>query len=401
MEEILLGAKRLSLLKQNMPLPKYQRFHYPQIAASQSRITGVYGARGVGKTTLLLQVLRNLPLQWENTLYISCDHPMLQGVSLFDLVDSFCKSGGECMVIDEIHEAEDFEAHLKSIYDFLNIRVYFSGSSAVRITNPDFARRYSMYHLPILSLREYLEISLSIQLEPVTLPELLADHEALAHRLIQALPNGKILKYFEEYLRVGAYPFYFEDTHKYVDRLGETINTALHSDLGKLFHIPPDKIATLKKLLHTISISKPLELSIDKLASLTGITKTTLYKYIDYLSRAELVRHISHEAKRFGAIRKADKLYLSNTNLFSALSVEKEKGTLRETFFASMAGVHHQLHYLDQGDFLVDEKYTMEIGGRTKGFGQVQDLDNAWVIADGLEIGSGRKVPLWLFGFLY
>lgn len=401
MQEILDNAKRLSLLKRHQRLPGYRRFLYDQVAQSRARIIGIYGARGVGKTTLMLQLLENRGYTPEESLYISCDHPMFSETPLFDFVETFSKRGGKLLVIDEIHEAADFQAHLKSVYDFLDVEILFSGSSAVAMTNPDFARRYSMYRLPALSFREYLEMTQNVTFPSYELENLLSDHGAIVHEIFDRLASKKILKHFNDFTTAGAYPFYFEDPDKYTDRLGEMINTVLHTDLALLFNIPADKLDTLKKLLLAICVSKPLELSVEKLSATAGITKTTLYKYIDYLSRAELIRHLSHEAKRFKALRRPDKLYLANTNLFGALCISNDVGTKRETFFASALGYGHTLHYADGGDFLVDEKYTMEVGGRKKGFEQIKDIEKAYVAADDIELGSGNRIPLWLFGFLY
>lgn len=141
-------------------------------------------------------------------------------------------------------------------------------------------------------------------------------------------------------------------------------------------------------------------MSIESLASTVGITKSTLYKYIEYLGDAELINHITHEAKRFKSIRKSDKLYLANTNLFEALCVNQDIGTLRETFFVSTMKPYHTLHYVDRGDFLIDEKYTVEIGGKNKSFEQIKNIPNSFVAADDIEIGFGNKIPLWLFGFV-
>jgi len=401
MQEKLKNAQRLSLAKQNQILPKYKRFLYQDIANSTSKIIGIYGSRGVGKTTMMLQLLKAKKIHASKKLYISCDHPMMKGVSLFDFVDEFVRRGGEYIVIDEIHEADDFQAQLKSIYDFLELTILFSGSSAIEISNADFARRYSMYRMPIFSFREYLEMTQKIQLNAYTLEELVEKHEAIVHDIMEKLIDKKILKFYDTFVDVGVYPFYFEDKSKYIDRMNETINTVLFKDLGRLFHIQADKIDILKKLLLTICVSKPLELSIEKLSTTVGISKMTLYKYIEYLGRAELVHHISHEAKRFKAIRKPDKLYLANTNLFSALCNEQEIGTVRETFFVSMLSARHKVHYVDKGDFLLDEKFTVEVGGQNKNFKQIKDIPHSFLAVDDMEIGFASKIPLWLFGFLY
>jgi predicted AAA+ superfamily ATPase len=401
MQNTLQNAIRFYRLKQNQILPTYKRFLYNDLLNSKAKITGLYGSRGVGKTTILLQVLKELDYSDDEKLYITCDHPMFLEISLFDFVDEFAKFGGEVIVIDEIHKIKDFQIQIKLIYDFLDVKVYFSGSSAVELTNADFSRRYSMYHMPILSFREFLEISQNITLQSYTLEDVLSHHQNIANDIIDALPNKKILKYFKEFINVGVYPYYFEDETKYIDRVSENINTILYTDLVNVVKIDSSKIDSLKKLLLSICVSNPFEVSLDKLSSLVGITKPTLYKYISYLSRAELIHHIVYDAKRFKNIKKQDKLYINNTNLFQALCLNSNKGNIRETFFISMLYKRHILNYIDRGDFLVDEKYTIEIGGKNKSFKQIKDIPNSFVIADDIEVGFGNKVPLWLFGFLY
>ncbi len=258
-----------------------------------------------------------------------------------------------------------------------------------------------MYHLYPLSFREFLELTQGISLKNYGLKEILHSHEKIADSVIDALSDKKILKYFDMFLDVGAYPFYFEDKSRYLDRINDTINKILHIDLSKIYAIQPDKVDTLKKILLTLCISKPFELNIEKLAKLAGITKATLYKYLHYLHDAELITLISHEAKRFANIRKPDKFYLANSNLFHALCDSSEKWTLRETFFILHVKAQHSVYYANRGDFIVDDKYLFEIGGRNKGFGQIKDIPDSFVAADDIEVGFGAKIPLWLFGFLY
>ena len=401
MKTILENTKRLYRLKLNQVLPSYKRFLFSSVKNSKAKITGVYGSRGVGKTTLLLQVLKEHDFKEDEKLYISCDHPMFQEVSLFDFVDEFSKFGGEIIVIDEIHKIENFQIQIKMIYDFLSIKVYFSGSSAVEITNADFSRRYSMYHLPILSLREFLELTEGMSLPSYSLEEVLSNHENIANAIIDKLSNKKILKHFSKFIDVGIYPFYFEDDRKYIDRVHENINTILYTDLVNVVKIDASKIESLKRLLLSICVSNPLEITMEKLAKKVGITKPTLYKYITYLGRSELLHHIIFDAKRFQNLQKPDKLYLNNTNLFNALCINSNIGTVRETFFVSMLYKQHLVNYASRGDFLIDEKYTVEIGGKNKSFNQIKDLENSFVVADDIEVGFGNKIPLWLFGFLY
>ncbi len=401
MQNILEIAKQFYRLKLHQPLPKYKRFLFNRIKNSKAKITGIYGSRGVGKTTLLLQVLKELSYKDEEKLYISCDHPLFQEVSLFDFVDEFSKFGGEVIVIDEIHKVRDFQTQIKLIYDFLTIKVYFSGSSAVEITNADFSRRYSMYHLPILSFREFLEMEEHLSLKSYNLVEILKYHEAISNEILDSLVNKKILKYFSKFKKVGIYPFYFEDREKYVDRVYENINTILYTDLVNVVKIDAQKIESLKRLLLSICVSNPLEITMEKLAKRVGITKPTLYKYITYLSRAELLHHIVFDAKRFQNLQKPDKLYLNNTNLFNALCINSNRGTMRETFFVSMLYKQHLINYVTKGDFLIDEQYVFEIGGKKKSFNQIKDIPNSFIAADDIEVGFGNKIPLWLFGFLY
>ncbi len=401
MQNIFQSAIRFYRLKQNQTLPLYKRDIFNDLIKSTAKITGLYGSRGVGKTTVLLQVLKEYDSDEEAKLYISCDHPIFLDTSLFDFIDEFSKFGGEIIVIDEIHKLKDFQTQIKLIYDFLDIKVYFSGSSAVEITNADFSRRYSMYHMPILSFREYLEFELNVKLNSYKLKEILEEHQSIANIIIDTLQDKKILKYFKKFIDFGVYPYYFEDRNKYVDRLNENINTILYTDLVNVINIDSAKIVSLKKLLLSICVSNPFEISLEKLSKLVGITKPTLYKYIEYLSRAELLHHVVYEAKRFKNIRKQDKLYLNNTNLFQALCINSNMGTIRETFFISMLYKKCLINYADKGDFLIDEKYIFEIGGKNKNYTQIKDLPNSYVVVDDVEIGFGNKIPLWLFGFLY
>ena len=314
MSEILNKAKQLSYLKLSQHIPDYKRFLFNEILKSTSKVIGIYGARGVGKTTLMLQILKSLNSSLEETLYVSCDHPVFLDINLFEFLEEFYNKGGKIVFLDEIHKIKNFQNHLKSAYDFLDIRIFFSASSAISITNPDFARRFSMFRLPHLSLKEFIEMEYKIKLESFSIKEIIKNHEKIAYNIVNNITPYKILKIYSEYNKYGAYPFFLEDKEKYIERLNESINTALYYDLGEIYKINPEKINKLKKLLATICVSKPLELSIEKLAQVIGITKSTLYKYIDYLARAELILHISHEAKRFKSVRKPDKLYLANTN---------------------------------------------------------------------------------------
>ncbi len=392
-----LSTRKISQLKK-----KYKRFLFEDITKSGSKFIGIYGSRGVGKTTLMLQLAKSLEHKEDEILYISCDHPILSDISLFSLVEEFYKYGGKAIFIDEIHEAKNFEQELKSVYDFIDIRVYFSGSSAIKITNPSFARRYAMYHLPILSFREYLELLLDIKLPSYPLEEIFSNHTAIASKIIEILKEQKILKHFNSYLKHGAYPFYFSNRDNFSQMLLDTVNAILYKDLVPIYNLSGEKVVLLKKLLVSICVSEPMELSIEKLAKKISTSKVTLYKYIEYLHKAELLTHIMYEGKRFKSMQKPDKLYLANSNLFNILCLEPKTGSIRESFFISnVLGANLSAYYVNRGDFLINGKYIVEIGGKNKGFEQIKDIPNSFVLADNIEFGFKNKIPLWLFGFLY
>jgi len=401
LKSILNKLFELSNQKLNLPNSSYKRFLFENIKSSSSRFMGIYGSRGVGKTTMMLQVAKSLNFESDEILYISCDHPILADVSIFELIQEFYQYGGKFIFIDEIHEAKNFEQELKSVYDFIDIKVLFSGSSAIKLTNPSFTRRFPMYHLPILSFKEYLELTLGINLSSYSFEDILNNHSNISNHIINTLQDEKILKHFTNYLKVGAYPFYFENKDRYKQMVLDTTNTILHTDLGSIYNISGKKIVLLKKLLTSICLSNPLELSIEKLSQKVGTSKVTLYKYIEYLHKAELLTHIVFEGKRFKSLQKPDKLYLANSTLFNVLCIEPKIGTIRESFFTSQVGVNSSIYYVERGDFLIDEKYTVEIGGKNKGFEQIKDIQNSFVIADDIEIGFKNRVPLYLFGFLY
>ena len=401
MKNILNSLFELSNNKLKSIKTNYHRFLFDDILNDNSQFSGIYGSRGVGKTTLMLQIAHKLNYKNDEILYISCDHPILCDISLFELTQEFYKYGGKCILIDEVHEARNFEQELKSVNDFLDLKVLFSGSSAIKLTNASFTRRFAMYHLPILSFKEYLELTLDIKLTSYKFDDILQQHTTIADDIMNNINKEKVLKHFQDYLKIGAYPFYFENKNNYNQMLLDTISTILHTDLGSIYNISGEKIVILKKLLTSICVSNPLELSIESLAKKVGTSKVTLYKYIEYLHKAELLRHIVYEGKRFKSLQKPDKLYLSNTTLFDVLCLEPKIGTLRESFFASQVSVMSSIYYVDKGDFLVDEKYTIEIGGKNKSFNQIKDIENSYVVSDDIEIGFGNKIPLWLFGFLY
>jgi len=374
---------------------EYKRYIFNQVNFN-SKLIGIIGARGVGKTTFLIQYLKENPLPITKKLYFSADN--IDVDSIFDIAYKFYQSGGKLLIIDEIHKYVGFEKDLKKIHDMLDLQVIFSGSSALKLDNSvgDLSRRVVLYEFKGLSFREFVEIKEGINLPAFNLNDILNSHEEIAFELSLKF---KPFEHWGEYLKSGYYPFYFAEKETYLYRLKSTINTVIEVDLPSIFPIEYEKIINLKKLVTLICRSKPFKLNIKELSSKIGVSDyQTLYKYIEYLKRGSILRPIRAVAKGDNIFTKPDKLYLANTNLYSAYCNNSEIGTIRETFFASM---FDNIYTSKKGDFLVDEKYTFEIGGKNKSFKQIADMPNSFVVADDIEVGFGNKVPLWLFGFLY
>ncbi|MGE0738221.1 ATP-binding protein [Sulfurimonas sp.] len=375
----------------------YKRYIH-QIVDFNQKLIGIIGARGVGKTTFLLQHLKENTLPLSKKLYFSAD--ALDIDSLFDIAYKFSKEGGELLIIDEIHKYKNFEIELKKIYDMLELKVIFSGSSALRLDHSkgDLSRRALLYHMQGLSFREFIELKQSIKLPTFTLSEIFENHVGLAYDL-----GGKFkpFEHFSEYLRQGYYPFYFENKESYLLRLQETINTVIEVDIPSIFPIEYDKIINLKKLIRLVCQSKPFKVNIKELSTKIGISDyQTLYKYLEYLKRGKILTLLRAKTKGDNIFVKPDKIYLANTNLHYSYCDEVEIGTIREVFFMSMFD-EKNITLSTKGDFLIDDTYIVEVGGKSKKYNQIKDVPNSFVVSDDIEIGSGNKIPLWLFGFLY
>lgn len=375
----------------------YKRYLHDIVDFSQ-KLIGIIGARGVGKTTFLLQYLKANKLPLSKKLYFSADAVDLD--SLFDIAFEFSKEGGELLIIDEIHKYKNFEIELKKIYDMLSLKVIFSGSSAIRLDHSkgDLSRRALLYHMRGLSFREFVELKKSIKLPTLTIEEIFDNHIDKAYELNALF---KPFEFFQEYLKYGYYPFYFEDKESYLLRLQETINTVIEVDIPSLFPIEYDKIINLKKLIRLVCQSKPFKVNIKELSTKIGISDyQTLYKYLEYLKRGKILNLLRAKTKGDNIFLKPDKIYLGNTNLHYSYCDEVEIGTIREVFFMSMFD-EKSLSIATKGDFLIDESYLVEIGGKTKSYKQIKDIPKSYIVSDDIEVGSGNKIPLWIFGFLY
>jgi predicted AAA+ superfamily ATPase len=376
----------------------YKRYLFDEINFDDKMIA-IYGARGVGKTTMLLEYLKELLSQDKKALYISLDYPFLSGMDLVEIVEEFVEDGGEYLLLDEVHRYNDFSSYLKTIYDLFDIKVIVTGSSAISLLSAksDLSRRVTLYNLRGFSFREFLELKYDKDINAYSLKEILKNHSSIAKEL--KLEN--ILADFKEYLEVGYYPFYFDKRFSYYQNLLNTINLTIDIDLTSLGLIEQKYTYKLKKLLEVVCESKPFEVNYTKISALAEISRVKLYDYISYLNDSQMLLLIEETTKGLKKISKPAKIYLNNTNLLYAYCQNQEKGTIRETFFANQLSSKYQLHISKQGDFLVDKRYTFEIGGAKKSFEQIKDIPNSFVVADDIELGTDAKIPLWLFGFLY
>ena len=378
--------------------PEYERELLGKVNL-KNKIIGIIGAKGVGKTTLLLQFMKKQNLAPNEMIYISVDHPLMSATTILEIAREFASYGGKLIVFDEIHTQSDFANDLKTIWDFLEINVIFSGSSALHLDNADLSRRAIKYTLPTLSFREFIEIETKQKFDKLRLEDIVSNHLAHASGIISTI---KPLKYFREYLEYGFYPFYLEDKETAKIKLYEAINKTIDIDLLKIYSIDPKKLRNIKKILIMLCTTVPYKPNMTTLSNATEIDIKTLYVYLNALSGGKVIRMVSSYARGEEIIKKPEKIYLDNPNMFKALCQSSDIGTIRESFFASsLQNSLYEMQVSKKGDFIVDGNYTFEIGGKNKSFNQIKDISNSFVVADDIEIGFGNKIPLWMFGFLH
>lgn len=371
--------------------------------AWDARLVGLRGARGVGKTTLLLQHIKQVFGDNLNAaLYVSLDNLWFAEHSLAELADTFVKRGGTHLFLDEVHNYPQWSQAIKNLYDdYPDLHIVFTGSSLLEILNAraDLSRRAVVYTMQGLSFREFLNLQTGKDFPAFSLQEILQDHTTLSADIV-----GEVhpFQYFPAYLQTGYYPYFLEGLDVYALRLEETVHMILEMELPQLRHVDTAYVPKLKQLLSIISESAPFIPNISKLSDRIGLNRHTLLAYLQYLSDAKLTYSLYRDAHGISALQKPDKLYLENTNLMYLFrGKETDTGNIRETFLANQLSYAHRLEFSVSGDFLVDGQYTIEVGGRSKTRRQIQGVPDAYIAADNLEYGNDRKIPLWLFGFLY
>jgi len=379
-----------------------ERYLLSQIDWS-NKLIGIKGARGTGKTTLLLQYIKfHLPKGAE-PLYASLDNLYFLEHTLISLAEEFVLKGGTHLFLDEVHKYPNWSRELKLIYDqFPELKTVFTSSSMLEIYKgeSDLSRRVVTYHLKELSFREFVLFDQNIVLPQFTLPEILSDHKNIARQIKAQLPVP--VKAFKNYLKYGAYPYFLENKKSYSQKLLQTINLILEVDLSAVENMTYEDGYKIRKLLVAIAQSAPFTPNITKLSSRLGMSRGFLINAIKLLNKADLVLELFKPTKGVGALTKPEKLYLNNANLVYILGSDNtEIGTIRETFFANQMKNVHEIHLAEKGDFLIDKMYTFEIGGKGKNTKQIEGLKNSYIVRDDVEVGSFNIIPLYLFGLLY
>lgn len=379
----------------------FKRYLYSKINWNV-RLLGIRGARGVGKTTLILQYIKDNFNNIDDALYVSLDNLWFNSYKLEDLVEYLYSHGIKYIFLDEVHKYPNWAVVIKNFYDnYPNLNIVYTGSAMLAIDNSkaDLSRRQTLYTLNGMSFREYLEYEGVMQINPINLEDLLSNHVKLA---IDICYNTVILKHFDDYLQKGYYPYYKESGDDYHYRIGEVTNLIIESDMPSVEDVTFSTIQKTKKLLMVIAQNVPLEPNIAKLTTQLETTRDQCLKMLYILDRAQLLMLFGERIKDYKHLTNPKKIYLNNSNLMCSLSPSNiSEGNKRETFFANQLNSIANVTIPKKGDFLVDDKFLFEVGGNSKTFDQIANIPDSYLAIADIETGSGNRIPLWMFGFLY
>lgn len=379
---------------------RFKRYLYSQINW-KARIISIKGARGVGKTTMLLQHILENYEDIDQTLYASLDNLWFATHSLMDLVDWADRHGISRLYLDEVHRYEGWSQALKNIYDdYPDMSIVYTSSSLLVLDNAtvDMSRRQTPYTLYGLSFREYLDLEGIFKTAAIPLDDVLTHHVKKAMEIVGSI---KVAPLFEAYLAHGYYPFYRESLEDFPSRLRETVTVVIDSDLPAVENVTYETLQKVKKLLMIISEHVPFEPNMSELWRQLSTDNESGLKMLYALDKAQVLALLTAKTKNYKSLTKPDKIFLGNPNLMHVLCPKVDKGNERETFFISQLSVLHDVRYPKQGDFLLDDKHLFEVGGKGKTFEQIADVPDSYLAVDDTEVGSGCRIPLWLFGFLY
>ena len=368
-----------------------------------ARLICIRGSRGTGKTTLLLQHIKKAFAQNLNTvMYVSLDNLYFSDHTLLEFADAFVKQGGTHLFLDEVHKYPLWSQTIKNLYDdYPELSIVFTGSSLLEILNARSAlsRRALVYELQGLSFREFLAVKENKIFPSYELETLLLENENISSQVVSQI---KPLKYFQDYLHFGYYPYFIEGIDDYSERLNETINMILEVELPILRNVEIAYVPKLKKLLRIIAKSAPFLPNITKIAAEIDVSRQTLLMYLKYLEDSKLISLLYKKSRGLSALEKPDKIFLENASLMYSLEPNgTDIGNARETFAYNQLAREHEVLFSEQSDFFVDSKYTFEVGEKNKTRKQIQNINDSYILADDIEYGSDKRIPLWLLGFLY
>ena len=360
----------------------------------KSRMIGLIGPRGVGKTTLILQYIKaNLPLN--QTLYVTAEDFYFAKNRLLDLAGFFVKSGGKYLFIDEIHKYPDWSKELKLMYDYhKDLNVVFTGSSVLDIKkgSSDLSRRAVVYAMQGLSFREYLALFHKIEIPEFTLEKIL-NHQVDLPQIPHPLPL------FADYLKRGYYPFATEDNLDL--RLQQVINQTLETDIPMYAGMNVATGRKLKQLLAIVAESVPFKPNMSKIAEMLNISRNNVADYLLYIEEAGMIAQLRDETGGMRGLGKVEKIYLDNTNLVYNLAKENQNiGNVRETFFLNQLRINYDVISSSRVDFKIGTM-DFEVGGKNKGTKQIMNSENGYLVKDNIEKGFLNTIPLWHFGVMY
>jgi predicted AAA+ superfamily ATPase len=371
----------------------FKRYLYDNISWN-SRMIGIVGPRGVGKTTMILQHIKE-NLNIKKTLYVSADDMFFSENRLIDLADEFYKNAGEYLFIDEIHKYVNWSQELKNIYDaYPNLKIVFTGSSVLDILkgSADLSRRAIIFKLQGLSFREYLKLFHSYEIKAFPLKQII-DNEAKLENIEHPLPL------FKDYLSRGYYPFGLEEGFNI--RLGQIIVQTLESDIPQYANLNVGTSRKLKRLLAVIAESVPFKPNFTKIAEIINVSRNSLDDYFHFIEKAGLIAQLRIDTGGLRGLGKVDKVYLDNTNIvYNLVSEKSDIGNLRETFFFNQMRVNNEVLSSKKSDFVIGN-YTFEVGGKSKKQNQVENQNSTFIVKDDIEFGYRNVIPLWAFGLNY
>ena len=371
----------------------FKRYLYHEIEWD-NRMIGIIGPRGVGKTTLMLQFVKE-KLNSQDALYVSVDDLFFGENRLYDVAESFYVNAGKHLFIDEIHKYQDWSRELKNIYDsFPQLKIVFTGSSVLDILkgSADLSRRAVIYQLQGLSFREYLNLFHQKTFQAYSLEQIIAN-EVRLEGIEHPLPL------FKDYLKRGYYPFGLEKELSI--RLGQIIVQTLESDIPQHANLTISTSRKLMRLLSIIAQSVPFKPNFSKISETLGVSRNSLEDYFSYLEKAGLITQLRDSTKGIRGLGKVDKVYLDNTNIaYNLMGESVNIGNLRETFFLNQMRLKNAVIAATQADFIID-RYTFEIGGKNKKQSQIRGVVQSFVVKDEIEFGYQNVIPLWAFGMNY